>query len=43
MKKLFESDSAARVQGLDSFAELAEQLNKLFASCPETLHGELES
>jgi hypothetical protein len=37
MKKLFESDNASRVEGVDSFAELATKLDAAFSKCPEAL------
>jgi hypothetical protein len=37
MKRLFESDNASRVEGIQSFAELEAKLNEAFAKCPEAL------
>lgn len=36
MKRLFESDTAARTGGCPSFSRLEEQLRETFADCPET-------
>ena len=37
MKKLFESDSAARVEGVPDFVELEKKLQNVFSSCKEML------
>ena len=41
MKRLFETDSAARVSGVASFEELGQKINEVFAKNPETTSRKL--